>query len=120
MRRFETGLGLLAVTSALMLALPASAAGVLAAQNGMTLYTFDNDSEGMSSCYDDCAKNWPPYLAAEGEVMPDGWTRVTRTDGTEQWALDGKPLYFYYEDMASGDVKGDGKGDVWHVVTMSD
>ena len=116
MRRFETGL--LAAASALMLALPAWSAGVLAAQNGMTLYTFDKDSGGKSACYNDCATNWPPYTAAAGEQMPDGWTRVARDDGTEQWALNGKPLYFYFEDMASGDVKGDGKGGVWHVVMM--
>ncbi len=119
MKRMETGLGLLAVASSLMLALPASAAGVLAAQNGMTLYIFDKDSGGKSACYDACAKNWPPYVAAAGETMPDGWTRVTRDDGTEQWALNGQPLYFYYEDMAAGDMKGDGKGDAWHVVPVS-
>ena len=119
MLRMKTGLGLLAVASSLMLALPASAAGVLAAQNGMTLYTFDKDSDGKSACYDACATHWPPYIAAAGEAMPDGWTRVMRDDGTEQWALNGKPLYFYFEDMASGDVNGDGKGDVWHVVPMS-
>ena len=69
MLRMKTGLGLLAVASSLMLALPASAAGVLAAQNGMTLYTFDKDSDGKSACYDACAKNWPPYIAAAGEAM---------------------------------------------------
>ena len=93
--------------------------GILTDANGMTLYTFDKDSGGKSACYNDCATNWPPYTAAAGEQMPDGWTRVARDDGTEQWALNGKPLYFYFEDMASGDVNGDGKGDVWHVVPMS-
>ena len=26
------------------------------------------------------------------------------------------PLYYYIEDKAAGDRKGDGKGGVWHVV----
>ena len=43
---------------------------------------------------------------AEGE-----WTIVERTDGTKQWAYEGKPLYLYIEDKAAGDVTGEGKGD---------
>ncbi len=120
MKRSDAPRGLLAVATTVMLVLPASAAGILAAQNGMTLYTFDKDSDGKSACYDDCATNWPPYIAAEGEEMPAGWTRIDRDDGTVQWALDGKPLYFYVEDVASGDAKGDGKGGVWHVVPAAD
>jgi predicted lipoprotein with Yx(FWY)xxD motif len=38
--------------------------------NKMTLYTFDNDSEGMSTCYDSCAENWPPLTAPEGTDLP--------------------------------------------------
>ena len=40
----------------------------------------------------------------------------TRTDGTHQWAYDGKPLYLYDDDDAPGDMEGDGAGGVWHVV----
>ncbi|MCW8111946.1 hypothetical protein PGS49_22080 [Yersinia intermedia] len=29
---------------------------------GMTLYTFDNDKQDLSTCYQDCAKAWPPLL----------------------------------------------------------
>src|SRR5579871_4774679 len=28
---------------------------------GMTLYTFDKDTQGVSNCYNGCAKAWPPY-----------------------------------------------------------
>ena len=31
------------------------------------------------------------------------------------WAYDGHPLYTFVEDKAPGDVKGEGKGGVWHV-----
>jgi predicted lipoprotein with Yx(FWY)xxD motif len=41
---------------------------------------------------------------------------VDRTDGTKQWTYDGKPLYFYAEDKAKGDMTGDGMGGKWHVV----
>ena len=30
-------------------------------------------------------------------------------------AYDGHPLYTFVEDKAPGDIKGDGKGGVWHV-----
>ena len=38
---------------------------VLVDADGMTLYMFDPDMQGASTCYDECAMNWPP-LVAEG------------------------------------------------------
>jgi len=98
--------------------LPAQTYGadMLAAKNGMTLYVFDKDHGGTSSCYDDCAKKWPPYFAKKGEKMMKDWTMVKRKDGKLQWAYDGKPLYFYADDKKKGDKTGDGLGGVWHVV----
>jgi predicted lipoprotein with Yx(FWY)xxD motif len=84
--------------------------------NGMTLYTFDKDQGTESACYDDCATNWPPYLAKEGVSKGEGWATTDRKDGTKQWTYNGHPLYYYIEDKAAGDRKGDGKGGVWHVV----
>ena len=50
--------------------------------NGMTLYTFDKDKDGMSNCYDTCATNWPP-LKAEADAAPMGeWTVIERKDGS--------------------------------------
>lgn len=83
---------------------------------GMTLYTFDKDTGGASSCYDDCAAKWPPYLGKEGDAMTEGWTMTPRTDGAMQWAYDGKPVYLYSGDTTKGDAMGDGLGDVWHVI----
>jgi len=81
----------------------------------MTLYTFDKDEAGKSNCYDKCAVNWPPFMAAADAMAEGDWTVVTRTDGSKQWAYDGKPLYLYIEDKKPGDIVGDGKGGVWHV-----
>ena len=80
----------------------------------MTLYTFDKDSAVTSTCYGDCAVNWPPYLADAGATM-DGLTVIARNDGTQQWAKDGAPLYFWIGDAAPGDTNGDGVGGVWHI-----
>ncbi|SEQ33059.1 Predicted lipoprotein with conserved Yx(FWY)xxD motif [Devosia sp. YR412] len=85
--------------------------------NGMTLYTFDKDTkgDGKSVCNGDCAVKWPPLMAA-ADAKDDGeFTVVTRDDGTKMWAHEGWPLYYWYEDVAAGDIKGDGVGGVWHL-----
>ena len=85
---------------------------------GMTLYTFDKDTAGVSNCYNGCAKAWPPYVsgaAAQG-TLPSNITLVTRTDGSKQFAWKGMPLYYYATDSKAGDITGDGVGNVWHIV----
>ncbi|HEY9211382.1 MAG TPA: hypothetical protein VIQ29_00860 [Ancylobacter sp.] len=107
-----------AVAGCLLLGAPAHAAGLLTAANGMTVYTFDHDIGGVSSCYDACAANWPPYLAKTGETAMKGQTLAPRKDGSMQWAYDGKPLYFFAGDKKKGDKTGDRRGGVWHVVAQ--
>jgi predicted lipoprotein with Yx(FWY)xxD motif len=94
-----------------------AAAAVLTAQNGMTLYSYDNDAGGKPTCNAFCAIGWPPY-AANGEKLGAGWTTVQRANGSLQWAYKGKPVYFYAGDRAKGDAKGNGLEGVWHVVNQ--
>ena len=108
--------GVAAFATPFLLAGAVHAAGMLTAKNGMTLYVFDKDAGGMPTCYADCAKHWPPYLGKEGDAMMKDWTLVKRTDGSMQWAYDGKPLYFYKKDKKKGDMKGNGKDGAWHIV----
>lgn len=95
----------------------ANAETVVTADSKMALYTFDKDEAGKSNCTEDCAVNWPPYLGNEGEDLGEGWALINREDGTLQWAYEGKPVYTFIGDKAAGEVTGDGKGDVWHVLT---
>ncbi|KRB61496.1 hypothetical protein ASE04_21815 [Rhizobium sp. Root708] len=88
---------------------------VLTGDNGMTLYTFKKDSKGVSNCYDDCAKNWPPLMAASGAKAEGAYSLVDRKDGSKQWAKDGMPLYYWVKDKKMGDVTGDGVGGNWDV-----
>lgn len=88
---------------------------VLTGSNDMTLYIFDNDTPGVTNCYDTCAEKWPPLFAADDAVPEGDFTVVERTDGTRMWAYKGMPLYFWVDDMAPGDITGDGVGGVWHL-----
>lgn len=90
--------------------------GMLVDDKGMTLYTFDKDSDGKSMCNGDCAKNWPPLMVKEDDKAAAGkWTHIKRDDGSMQWAYDGKPLYTFVKDTEAGKTTGDGMKDVWHV-----
>ena len=86
---------------------------VLAGEKGMTLYTFKNDKQGESNCYDACATNWPPFMATSDDKADGAYTIVTRKDGSMQWAKDGMPLYYWIKDTKSGDATGDGVKGVW-------
>jgi len=40
---------------------------ILVDADGMTLYLFEADTDGTSTCYDDCAETWPPLVADASE-----------------------------------------------------
>jgi len=88
---------------------------ILAAANGMTLYTYRDDQKGVSTCYDQCAKNWPPFLVETDATAEGAYSIVERKDGSKQWAKDGMPLYFWVKDKKMGDITGDGVKGEWDV-----
>lgn len=92
--------------------------GVLTGPNGMTLYTFDRDvaGSGKSACGGPCAANWPPLMVTDGQAATGDYSVITRDDGRKQWALKGKPLYYWAKDQKPGDRTGDGFNQVWHLV----
>ena len=91
--------------------------GMLTGTNGMTLYTFDKDAagSGKSVCNGPCANNWPPLMATETDKASGDYSIVARDDGKKQWALKGKPLYYWAKDSKPGDMTGDGFNKVWQV-----
>jgi len=97
-------------------AVQTSDAGYLTDAHGMTLYSFDKDADGQSNCYGGCAQKWPPLVVEAGTDLPDGASLLTRTDGSQQVAFDGKPLYLWVNDTAPGQTSGDGVGGDWHIV----
>jgi len=91
--------------------------GRLADAGGRTLYTFDKDSVTGSNCIGDCTVMWPPFMAAAGASAKGDFALVVRDEGA-QWSYKGKPLYLYAGDSKPGDANGEGKGGVWHSVSM--
>ena len=89
---------------------------VLTDAKGMSLYTFDKDAAGKSACNGPCATNWPVLKAEASDKDGDGYTVITRDDGSRQWAYKGKPLYTFAKDQKPGDITGDGfLNNAWHL-----
>ena len=95
----------------------------LVGPDGMTLYIFTQDTDGTSTCVDDCAELWPPFEVEAGAELTagdgvDGELATTdRDDGATQVTYEGMPLYFYAEDAEPGDATGEGVGDVWFIAS---
>lgn len=84
-------------------------------ENGLTLYTFLQDMPGVSNCNDNCAEIWPPLYAATGSKPSNDFSIITRADGSQQWAFQEYPLYYYYLDENPGDILGEGINDIWYI-----
>lgn len=81
----------------------------------MTLYTYDRDTPGQSSCHDACAETWPPVTLPAGTALGENYGLITRRDGAMQAAYKGRPLYLFSGDRKIGDTKGDGVDGLWHI-----
>jgi len=92
---------------------------ILTDADGLTIYYFANDTEGVSNCEGDCLANWPPVEAEGSPAGDDGVTAelgtIERSDGTSQLTINGFPAYHFAADEAAGDTNGQGVGDVWWV-----
>ncbi|MGD2101666.1 MAG: hypothetical protein PVG83_05465 [Acidimicrobiia bacterium] len=92
---------------------------VLVDADGFTLYVFDADVDGESSCYDACAGLWPPVAADTpigAGVDASLFGSTARTDGPDQLTVSSRPLYRYTPDANPGDTMGQGFNGVWWVV----
>jgi predicted lipoprotein with Yx(FWY)xxD motif len=98
---------------------------MLVDEKGMTVYLFVADSGTSSSCYTSCATIWPPVLTSGAPQAGSGAQAsllgtTTRTDGKVEVTYAGHPLYYFVQDKASGDVKGqgiNGFGGLWWVLS---
>jgi predicted lipoprotein with Yx(FWY)xxD motif len=86
--------------------------------SGMSLYTFRNDTQGVSNCTGDCQENWFPLLATGRLVRGTGVPEtqlgdIELSDGIRQVTYGGLPLYYYGKDLKPGDTLGEGIDELW-------
>jgi predicted lipoprotein with Yx(FWY)xxD motif len=104
---------------------------ILVDADGRTLYFADQEADGTLRCVGNCLRFWfPAESPNENPVAPgvDALDVLHRSDnGANQLTYDGKPLYTFQLDKASGDAKGDDVEDdfagthfVWHAATVGE
>jgi predicted lipoprotein with Yx(FWY)xxD motif len=94
---------------------------VMVGANGHTLYAFTDDPEKQTTCFDACAKAWPPLTVQDGftisdELQASGASVIDRPDGTKQLAMGKWALYYYAGDGAPGDANGQGVNGKWFAI----
>jgi predicted lipoprotein with Yx(FWY)xxD motif len=108
-----------AANPAVQVATHADLGEILVGPEGLTLYMFDQDTNGeaASTCYDSCAGIWPPLTVTGSATTGDGVTAAVETfereGGDRQVMAGGWPLYYYASDSSPGDAAGQGVNGVW-------
>ena len=87
---------------------------------GMTLYYYTLDTTGQSACFGQCVERWPlfyaPTLSTPSSLNASDFGTITRTDGIKQSTYMGWPLYYWWQDKAPAEMKGEGVGKVWYIL----
>jgi predicted lipoprotein with Yx(FWY)xxD motif len=92
---------------------------------GRTLYLFENDTAGASTCSAACVAVWPAAATTGGAQAGPGvstsmLSTIQRSDGSTQVTYNGHPLYRYVGDTKPSDTNGQGLnqfGAGWYVVS---
>jgi predicted lipoprotein with Yx(FWY)xxD motif len=89
------------------------------------LYMFESDTDGESTCFDECAEAWPPLFVSDDtvppvadELDPSLLSIVEHPDGPMLKYGDW-PLYYFVEDSGPGQFNGQGVdafGGLWWLV----
>jgi predicted lipoprotein with Yx(FWY)xxD motif len=98
---------------------------ILVDSKGRSLYLFEADTAGKSTCTSSgCIAEWPPLIATGTPQVGAGLAAAqlgttTRADGHQQVTYGGHPLYYFVGDAQAGTTTGEGlndNGGVWSAV----
>jgi predicted lipoprotein with Yx(FWY)xxD motif len=98
---------------------------ILVDTRGRSLYLFERDKRGKSSCNGACVSAWPPLIAsgklrAGSGVKASLLGRTKRKDGRWQVTYNRHPLYTLVNDTRKGQTNGEGVyafGAEWYLVS---
>ena len=93
--------------------------------SGRSLYLFEADKSSTSTCNGACAAAWPPLTTTGAPTAGTGVKAnllgtSKRDDGKMEVTYNGHPLYYFANDSAPGDIKGQGVdafGAEWYAVS---
>ena len=100
---------------------------ILVDARGRTLYLFEKDARGKSSCVGQCATFWPPLITS-GRPIAIAGARASllgttkRADGRLQVTYNHHPLYTFVKDAKKGWTKGEGVeafGAEWYALSSA-
>ncbi|MCR3748820.1 hypothetical protein [Lentzea californiensis] len=91
---------------------------VITDDKGFTLYRFDGDKPGQSTCDGQCAAAWPPATVPGEDFSVNGVDQglvgsLVRKDGSRQITVGGMPQYRFAKDTKPGETKGQGLQGKW-------
>jgi predicted lipoprotein with Yx(FWY)xxD motif len=98
---------------------------ILVDGSGHTLYLFEKDKHGTSTCNGTCAGFWPPLIVS-GKPLAAGGARASllgttkRANGSLQATYNHHPLYLFVKDTKKGQTNGEGLnkfGAEWYAVS---
>jgi predicted lipoprotein with Yx(FWY)xxD motif len=98
---------------------------VIVDAKGMAVYYFKSDvaGSGKSTCSGQCLTAWPAVVPVAATVTATGISgklgEISRTDGTRQITVNGRPVYLFQGDKAPGDINGQDVKKVWFLVSPS-
>ena len=86
---------------------------ILVDARGHTLYLFEADTAGMSTCNGACASAWPPLTVTGAPVAGSGVKAdllgtTQRAAGSAEVTYNSHPLYTFAGDSKAGDTHGQG------------
>jgi amicyanin len=97
-----------------------NATNYLTDSRGRALYYFTKDSNLKSVCLDQCLDKWPVFFddafAAPSNLEKSDFSSFVRSDSADQVAYRGWPLYYFIDDAARGEMKGEGVNDAWFTI----
>jgi predicted lipoprotein with Yx(FWY)xxD motif len=98
---------------------------ILVDGRGRTLYLFEKDKHGKSTCAGQCAAFWPPLIAS-GKPLATAGAKTSllgttkRADGRLQVTYNHHPLYRFVKDTKKGQTNGeeiDAFGAEWYALS---